>query len=71
MLEETNLHLMRTSNNDIRRGNMGIHDSCKEQASSRTHKGGKEYVKHNIPDRKTDIWVRENTQVTYMIEQVR
>ena len=46
MLEETSLQLMRTSSNDIRRGNMGAHHPSKEQASSRTNKDGKEYVKY-------------------------
>ena len=36
------------------RGNLGTHHPCKEQASSRTNKDGKEYVKHHIPgQRKT------------------
>ena len=30
--------------NDLKRGNMGIHHPCKEQASSRTNKNGKEYM---------------------------
>ena len=30
--------------NDIKRGHMGIHHPCKEQASSRTNKNGKEYM---------------------------
>ena len=52
MLEETNLQLMRTSNNDIRCGNMDTHHPSKEQASCRTNKDGKEYVKHHIPGQK-------------------
>ena len=52
MLEETILQLVRTSSNDIRRGNMGIHHPSKEQASSHTNKDGKEYVKHHIPGQK-------------------
>ena len=50
---------MRTSSNDIRRGNMGIHQPGKEQASSRTNKDGKKYVKHTHRVRKRNIWVRE------------
>ena len=52
MLEETSLQLMRTSNNDTRRGNMGTHQPSKEQASSRTNIDGKEYVKNHIPGQK-------------------
>ena len=44
--------IVRTSSNDIRRGNMGIHHPSKEQASSRTNKDGKKYVKHHIPGQK-------------------
>jgi len=51
MLEDTSLQLKRTSSNDIWRGNMGTHHPSKEQATSRTNKDGKEYVKHPIPDR--------------------
>ena len=40
---------MRTSSNEIRRGNMGTHQPSKEQASSRTNIDGKKYVKHYIP----------------------
>ena len=52
MLEETSLHLMRTSSNDTRRGNMSIYHPSKEQAGSCTNKDGKEYVKHHIPGQK-------------------
>ena len=52
MFEETSVQLMRTSSNDIRRGNMGTHQPSKEQASSCTKKDGKEYVKHHIPGQK-------------------
>ena len=37
---------------DIRGENMGTHHPNKEQASSRTNKDGKEYVKHHIPGQK-------------------
>ena len=47
MLEETSLQLMRTSSNDIRRGNMGTHRPNKEQVSSRNSKDGKEIGKGN------------------------
>jgi len=39
---------MRINSNDIRRQNM-----YKEQASRRTNKYGKMYVKHSIPGQKT------------------
>ncbi len=52
MLEETSLQLMRTSSNDIRRGNMGTHHPSKEQASSHTNKDGKEYAKRHTPGQK-------------------
>jgi len=71
MLEETSLQFMRTSSNDIRRGNMGTYHSSKEQSSSRTNKDGKEYVKHHILDRNINTWVREKTKVTDVSEQVR
>ena len=45
--------------------------TCKEQASSCTNKDRKEYVKHHIPGPKKNIWVREKSKVTHMIEQVR
>ena len=43
---------MRTSSNDIRRGNVCTHQPSKEQASSCTNKDGKEYVKDHIPREK-------------------
>ena len=43
---------MRTSSNYILRRNMDTHQPSKEQASSRTNKDGKEYVKHHIPGQK-------------------
>ena len=51
--EESRLHGyawwdMHTSSNDIRRRNTGTHQPNKEQASRRTNKDGKEYVKHHI-----------------------
>ena len=52
MLEEINLHLMLTSSNDLRRGNMGTHHPSKEQGSSRTNKNGKEYVIHHMQEQK-------------------
>ena len=42
----------------------------KEQASSRTNKDGKEYVKHHILGQK-NIWVREKTKVARRIEEDR
>ena len=62
---------MRTSSNDIRRGNMDSHQLNKEQASSRSSRDGKEYVNLHIAGRKTNIWVRKKTKVTDVIEQVR
>ena len=50
---------------------MGTHDPNKEQASSRTNKDGKKYVKYHILGQKTNTWVREKTNVTNVIEQVR
>ena len=47
-----NLQLMRTFSNDVRRRNTVTHQSCKEKASNRTNKDGKEYVKHHIPGHK-------------------
>ena len=52
MLEETSLQLMRTSSNDIRRGNMGTRHPSTDQTSSRTNKYGKEYAKNHIPEQK-------------------
>jgi len=71
MLEATNLRLMPTSSNDIRRGNMSTHHQNKEQVSSRTNKDGKEYVKQNIPGQNNipNILVRANTKATDVIEQ--
>ena len=63
MLEETSLQLMRTSSNDIRRGNMGTHHPSKEQASSRTNKDEKEYVKYHI----TGQISRQGTSTGYEI----
>ena len=61
---------MHTSTNDILHGNMGTHHPSKEQASSRTNKDGKEYVKHHIQGQ-NKIWVREKTKVTDVIEKAR
>ena len=52
VIEETNLKLVHFFGNDIRRGNMDTHNPCKEQASSRTNKDGKEYFKHYILEQK-------------------
>ena len=52
MLEKISLQVMRTPSNDIRCGNMDTHHPSKEQASSRTNKDGKTYVKHQIPVQK-------------------
>ena len=52
MLEETNLQLMRASSNDIRRGNIGILQLSKEQASSLTNTDEKKYVKYHISGQK-------------------
>ena len=71
MLDETGLELMRTSSNDIRRGNMGTHHPSKEQASSRTNKVGKEYVQHHIPEQKNKHLGLRKTKITDEIEQVR
>ena len=62
---------MRTSNKDLQHGNMGTHHPSKEQTSSRKNKDGKEYVNITYRGRKTNIWVREKTKVTDVIEQVR
>ncbi|KAK2189674.1 hypothetical protein NP493_100g07014 [Ridgeia piscesae] len=53
---------MRTSSNDIRRGNMGTHHPSKEQASSRTNKDGQEYVKHHVPGQKSGLEKRRRSQ---------
>ena len=42
-----------------------------KQASSRTNKDGKEYVKHHIPARKTNIWVRHKTKDGHCVETLR
>ena len=55
------------SSNDILRRNTGTHHPSKKQASSRTNKDGKAYVKQT----KTNIWVREKTMVKKVFEQVR
>ena len=52
MLEETNLQLVHTCNNDVRCVNMGTLQTSKGQASRCTIKDGKEYVKHHIPGQK-------------------
>ncbi|KAK2163827.1 hypothetical protein NP493_1448g00020 [Ridgeia piscesae] len=70
LLEETSLQLMRISINDIRRGNMGTHHPCNAQASSCT-KMKRRMLNITYRERKTNIWVREKTKVTDVIEQVR
>ena len=45
---------MRTSSNDIGRGNIDTRHPCKGQTSSCTNKGTKEYVKHHIPGQKNN-----------------
>ena len=42
----------RPRSKDILREHMGTHHPSKEQASSRTNKDRKEYVKHHIPGQK-------------------
>ena len=61
MLDETSLQLMRTSSNDIRRGNMGTHHPSKEQVGSvgraeerRTVSRGKVVQSHVPPFRNLD-----------------
>ena len=71
MLEETSLHLMRTSSNAIWCGYMGTHHPSKEQASSRTSKDGKEYVKHHISEQKIKHLDKRKDNVTDVIEQIR
>ncbi|KAK2180578.1 hypothetical protein NP493_437g02007 [Ridgeia piscesae] len=45
--------------NDIRRGNMGIHQPSKEQASKRTNKDGINNVLNiTYLDRRTNIWLK-------------
>ena len=63
----TCLQLMRTSSNGIWRGNMDTHQPGKEQASSRAK------METNVThlDRKTNIWAREKTNITDVIEQVK
>ena len=51
----TRLQLMRTSRNDMRRGNMGSHQPSNEQARSYTNTDGKKYVTHHNRDGKTNI----------------
>ena len=47
MFEETCLQPMRTSSNDLRRGNiMGTHDQSIEQATNRTNKNGNDSLTH-------------------------
>ena len=60
-LKSQHLQLMRTSSNDIRRGNMGTHHPCKKQASSRT-KMERSMLNITYRERKTNIWVREMTK---------
>ena len=45
---------------------MDTHHPSKELAISLTNKDGKEYNKHHIPG---NIWVREKTKVTYVIDK--
>ena len=71
MLEETNLQLMHTSSNDIRRGHIGSHYPCKEQIAATQTKIERSMLNITYRDRKTITWVREKTKVTDVIEQVR
>ena len=58
--------------NDIRRGNMGPHHPCKKYKLAATQTNMKRSISNiTFRDRKTNIWVREKTKVTDMIEQVR
>ena len=65
--EMTSPQLMRTSSNDIRRGNVARNEQL---AVAQTNM---EMSMLNITyrDRKTNIWVREKTKVTEVIEQFR
>ena len=63
----------RSSSNDIRRGNMGIRQPDKEASRCTRKDGWKEISMLNITcrERKTNISVREKTNVEIEIEQVR
>ena len=69
MLEETNLQLMHTSSNDIRRENLGTHHPCKEQASSRKTKMERRMLNITYRDRKNNHLGK--TKVTDVTGHVR
>jgi len=50
---------------------MGTHHPCKEQIAAAQTKMERSMLNITHRDRKTNIWVRENTKVTDVIEQVR
>ena len=71
MHDETRIPFIRTSINDIRRGNIETHQSCKEQANGRINKDGKKYVKQNILDIKLRNTGKRKTKVIDESDQVR
>ena len=63
----TSPQLMCTSSNDIRRGNV----ARKEQLAVAQTNMEMSMLNITYRDRKTNIWVREKTKVTEVIEQFR
>ena len=72
MLDETSLQLMRTSSNDIRCVKMDTHyaNNKNKLTAAQTKKEGST-LNVTYRSRKTNIWVREQTKVIDVIEQVR
>ena len=62
---------MRDSSKDIRRRNMDTQHPSKEQSSSRIKKMETSMLNITYWDNNKNIWVREKTKVTDVIEQVR
>ena len=71
MLEETSLQPMHTSSNDIRRGNMGTTTQAKNKLAAAQTQMARNVLNITYWERKPNIWVKEKTQVTDVIEQVR
>ena len=62
---------MRTSSNDIRRETWALTTQAKNKLTTAQTKMEWSMLKITYRDRKTNIWVREKTNVTDVFEQVR
>ena len=71
MLEETSLQLVRTSSNEYGAETRALTTQANNNLAAAQTKIERSMLNITHRDRKTNIWVREKTKVTDMIEQVK